>query len=169
MNDSTTIGQITAALTLELSRARVLAAAESRIGGVAALGLISAVQEALDGLAQIRLEQLRDDLALTLPRIAGGSPDDHEEISSDFLRDPMSWPDDSDPICLNPPHVHDYADASSWDAWTDMDRWEETPLEVLARDHFDMERSDADWDDFHALCVPEGVTEADHIAAHGCC
>ncbi|WP_165071849.1 hypothetical protein [Paludisphaera rhizosphaerae] len=165
MSQHTTLDKIAASLTVSLDSTKTLAAAESRCGSIAALGLITAVEKALDDLTALRMTSLRDEL-LAPPPIAGNC-DDHEEISADFLRDPLSWPDDSDLVYFSPPHVFDYADASQWDAWTDADRWAPTPLEVLARGFSDAEaaRSDADWDDLYNAAYPDLMTDADLMAA----
>ncbi len=74
MDSTTTSTRLNSTITLlsgSLSRARVLAEAEARIGGVAALGLILATETALAELSALRMDALAAELAERLPAIAG--------------------------------------------------------------------------------------------------
>lgn len=142
---STRLSSTITNLTASLARTRTLADAESRIGAIAALGLIAAVEAALDDLTTLRMDTLRDDLAASLPAIAGGCDDE--------------W-------SLHP------GPASTWPAWTDRDSWtttEPTPLGVLEADApIDDDSAFEAWLEHMATEPHAGRwSDADQLAAFG--
>ncbi|OJW27589.1 MAG: hypothetical protein BGO49_25290 [Planctomycetales bacterium 71-10] len=95
-----------------------------------------------DAVAADRMDVLRDALYAALSPIAGGAPDDHETI------DPEGWPSEYSP------ELDDYT-------------WEPTPDHILAAER-DAHTDCVDWDAYSLLDVA-GISEADHLVAHGCC
>jgi hypothetical protein len=140
-------------LDVRLALGSLLLSCHDCLDSLAAIGGKASLEDMADAAAADRMDRaMRDHLqrvaALTLPPIAGGAPDDFEEMSPEFEADPAGWP-----------------------AWTDAYRWEPTfdgptPLDVLEADEFEPERTDADWDAYAALSL--GLSEADHYAAHAC-
>jgi len=106
------------------------------------------VQEAL---AAERMNLLREELAQTLPKLTGGSPDDFEEIDPAFEADPAGWPG------VWMPELDGFCG--------DFDG--PTPMDVLCRDFSDaeLERSAEDWDAMFRAAYPDLVTDGDLIAA----
>jgi len=144
MFQNTTLGQTVANLRTALNAAKLLAEAETRIGGIAALGLIAAVESALADLAEVRMNQMRGELARRLPPIAGGCPDDFEILDEAIFGD--EWPE--------------YPDA-------ELDGYVyetgPTPLSVLSADDPGIDAS-RDWDSYFDLLSQE-IREEDLMAA----
>lgn len=135
----------------------------------AALGtLTGAVNDALDALQALvrnpeaiadavsadRMDRLRDALYASLPPISGGAPDDFEECDEAIFGD--EWPEYPDAE----------VDGYTWEATPDHQG--ETPVEVLALDQPTFEPSTSDWQDYADWCDGR-LSEADHLAVHGCC
>lgn len=164
------VSKVVGPLEAEMERVRKFASHDdAQVVGLALLELMGACHDAIDALeaaarstpealadaaTAARMDRLMLELAGSLPPVRGGGPDDHEEVSAEFLADPDGWP-------------------AEFDADVDGFRWVPnfdgpTPDDVLAASAPTWEPCDADWDDLYAANAP-GLSEADHLAVHGCC
>lgn len=141
MSHSSTPSTVAAQLESALESLAAVANAERKVGAVAYLMLAEKVGDAITAL---RMDALRDELA-SLPPIAGGGPDDFEDIDEAIFGD--EWPE--------------YPDHE-----VDGYRYETgpTPLSVLA----DSDPS-AEWDLLPAEwdALESRWTDADQYAAFG--
>lgn len=126
--------------------------------------LIGRIERDADALAAASMDALRDSLAAILPPVSGGAPiGDHEDC--------QPWDEDWD---WDSPDVAD-AYPAGYDVELDGYVYETgpTPIDVLGLDAAAADRyqpTAQDWADYHALRLqPGALTEADHVAIHGCC
>lgn len=135
----------------QLALGSLLLACHDAIDALAAIGGKATLEDMAEASAAASMEALRDSLAMAVPPISGGAPGDFEVIDSAVYSE--GWP------AYRDADLDGYAWAPTFDG--------PTPLDVLAMDDMEPERTDADWDAYAALSL--GVDEMDHVAAVGCC
>ena len=96
--------------------------------------------------------------------VAGGSPDDFEEIDEALCSD--EWPAYPDPECDGFRYEMGPTPLEVLEAEADDLTFSPTP-ETLARPGYGP--SSEDWTDFHAWRDDANWTDADQVRAHGCC
>lgn len=134
----------------DLALRSLLIACHNCIDSLAAIGGRASLEDLADAETAVRMDALLGELASKLPPVrGGGDPDDFEEVDKAFFED--SWP----------AYPHPELDGYAYETGP-------TPVEVLARSAPTWAPSGHDWDAYAALDVA-GISEADHLVAHGCC